>query len=343
MAIEVSATNEIGPEKPVVATMIGDPAGIGPEVIAKALATGDPHAVSRPVLVGHVPAMEWAVEVTGVPMTVRRTDGVAGAGLDPSIIDIIDEGHLDPNSYTIGEASAACGNATYAWLDKLDRMARSGEAAATIMAPVNGDSLKMANAQQPVFNVEQGQSYLALLSGPLRIVHLTDHVPLRAVSDMITQEAVLRAIMMIRDRFVGWGVPSPRVAVCGFNAHALGREDNEQIAPAVEAAAADGVDVVGPIAPDTVFRHCIEGRYDIVLAMFHDQGHIAVKTWGFVGNCAMILSLPYIHMSVGHGTAFDIVGQNLAHHEMILTAMTEAASLAAGRGFLSAFPASDER
>lgn len=320
--------------KPVVATMIGDPAGIGPEVIAKALATGEPHATSRPILVGHAPAIESAVEMTGVPLTVRRVHDVEGAGMDPSVIDIIDQGELEPGSYTLGHESAACGNASYAWLDKLDAMARSGEAAATIMAPINAGSLRMADNPKPVFNVDEGRTYLTLLSGPLRVVHLTDHVPLRAVPKMITRDAVLDAIRAVDDRLRAWGVTNPRLAVSGFNAHAHGREDVEQISPAVQEAAAEGIDVSGPIAPDTVFRHCIDGRYDLVLAMYHDQGHIAVKTWGFVGNCAMILGLPYIHMSVGHGTAFDIVGQNVARHEMILSAMTEAASLAAGRGFL---------
>ncbi len=319
--------------KPVVATMIGDPAGIGPEVIAKAIATGEPHAVSRPVLVGHAPAMEWAVEATGGDLGVRRVDGVEGAGLDPSVIDIIDDGDLEPGGCRLGEASAACGNASYAWLDRLDRMARSGEAAATIMAPINADSLRMADQRRPVFSVEHGETYLTLLSGPLRIVHLTDHEPLRAVPELITRDAVARAIEVIHERFGDWGVTAPRIAVSGFNAHAKGREEADGIAPGVEEAAAAGIDVVGPISPDTVFRHCIDGRHEVVLAMYHDQGHIAVKTWGFVGNCAMILGLPYLHLSVGHGTAFDIVGQNLARHEMILSAMTEAASLAAGRGF----------
>jgi 4-hydroxythreonine-4-phosphate dehydrogenase len=158
------------------------------------------------------------------------------------------------------------------------------------------------------------------------------------VPELITRDAVTRAIEVIHQRFGDWGVTAPRIAVSGFNAHGKGREEADRIAPAVEEAAAAGIDVVGPIAPDTVFRHCIEGRHDVVLAMYHDQGHIAVKTWGFVGNCAMILGLPYIHLSVGHGTAFDIVGQNLARHEMILSAMTEAASLAAGRGFRPTVP-----
>ncbi|MGD9693894.1 MAG: PdxA family protein [Acidimicrobiia bacterium] len=323
----------IAQSKPLVAIMIGDPAGIGPEVIAKAIATGLPHAVSRPVLVGHAPAMEWAVEISGVDLVVRRIEHVDDAGLDPSVIDIIDDGDLEPGSYRLGEASAACGNASFAWLDRLDQMARSGQVAATIMAPINADSLRLSNQRRPVFSIEQGSTYLTLLSGPLRIVHLTDHEPLRAVPELITRDAVVQAIEVIHERFSAWGVTDPSIAVSGFNAHAKGREEADRIAPAVEEAAARGIDVVGPISPDTVFRHCIDGRNDVVLAMYHDQGHIAVKTWGFVGNCAMILGLPYLQFSVGHGTAFDIVGQNLARHEMILSAMTEAASLAAGRGF----------
>jgi 4-hydroxythreonine-4-phosphate dehydrogenase len=121
--------------------------------------------------------------------------------------------------------------------------------------------------------------------------------------------------------------------VAGLNAHAYGDEDKHQIAPGVERAKAEGIDVTGPAPPDSVFRWCIDGRYDVVLAMYHDQGHIAVKTWGFVGNCAMILGTPYIHLSVAHGTAFDIVGKGIANHEMMLTAMRQAASLGAGKGF----------
>ena len=132
------------------------------------------------------------------------------------------------------------------------------------------------------------------------------------------------------------GIESPRLGMCALNPHngengAFGRQEIDHIRPAVEAARQKGIDIQGPFPCDTIFLK--REHFDGIVTMYHDQGHIAVKTWGFVGNCAMILGLPYLQFSVGHGTAFDIVGQSLARHEMILSAMTEAASLAAGRGF----------
>lgn len=320
--------------KPIVGTMIGDPAGIGPEVVVKSLASGEPYEMSRPVLIGCIEAVEQAIEITGTHFRIRRVSDTSDVGLDPDVIDIMDTGQLDPKDYRLGEETAACGRATANWLQELNQLASSGKIKGSIMGPVNTGSLKLADRFDAVVNIEPGSTYLTLFTGPLRIVHLTDHIPLRDVSKLISRDLVYGALRTIHDSFHGWGVKNPRIAVCGFNPHAYGDEENKEMVPAVERAKAEGIGVSGPIAPDTVFRHCIDGRYDIVLAMYHDQGHIAVKTWGFVGNCAMILGIPYIQMSVAHGTAFDIVGQNKASHEMMLMAMKQTASLAAGRGFL---------
>ena len=122
--------------------------------------------------------------------------------------------------------------------------------------------------------------------------------------DIISPDLVYKALRTIHDDFTRWGIPNPRIVVAGLNAHAYGEEDKTQIAPGVERARAEGINVTGPAPPDSVFRWCIDGQYDVVLAMYHDQGHIAVKTWGFVGNCAMILGMPHIHMSVAHGNGF---------------------------------------
>ena len=319
---------------PIVATMIGDPAGVGPEVIAKALATGEPYTRSRPVLIGSCAVMERAVETTHVPMQVRSVGSVADGGLDSSFLDVLDTGQLDVNEFQIGEESIACGRATGAWMAEMDELARTGQAQATIMGPINSGAMKRAGTLDQVVNVEPGRTYLTLISGPLCVVHLTDHVPLKQVSDWIRSDRVLRAIQLIDDSFRGWGVSNPRIAVSGFNPHASGEEEEREIVPAIMRGRDQGIDVSGPISPDTVFRQCIEEQFDIVLAMFHDQGHIAIKTWGFVGNCAMFLGTPHLFLSVAHGTAFDIVGKNLASHEMMLTAMNQAASLAAGSGFV---------
>lgn len=323
-----------GNEKPIVATMIGDPAGIGSEVVVKSLATGEPYEMSRPVVVGAACAVEQAIEITGTNLRVRAVTDTADVGLDPDVIDVLDSGKLGPNDYQLGVESATCGNVTADWLAELNQLSADGKVDGGIMGPVNTGSLKLANRFDAVVNVEPGSTYLTLFSGPLRVVHLTDHVPLRDVSGLISEELVLSALHTIHESFSGWGVRDPRIAVCGFNPHAYGDEEDRAMKPAVERARADGINASDPIPPDTVFRHCIDGRYDIVLAMFHDQGHIALKTWGFFGNCAMILGLPYIQMSVAHGTAFDIVGQNKASHEMMLSAMKQTASLAGGKGFL---------
>ena len=142
-----------------------------------------------------------------------------------------------------------------------------------------------------------------------------------------------KAITQLNEALKTWGIAKPRIAVAGLNPHASGKEEEQEIKPGVEKAAAQGIDVTGPIAPDSVFRHCIDGLYDVVLAMFHDQGHIAIKTWGFSGNCALIMGPPYLHMSVAHGTAYDLVGTGTADHTMMLEAMKLTGNLAAGNGF----------
>jgi len=320
-------------DKPIVATMIGDPAGIGPEVVAKALATGEPYQQSRPLLIGSVEVMEQALEMTGVDMTVRKVESAAEAGNDPKVMDVLDSGLISVSDYELGVETASCGAATAAWMGEMKDLAESGQVQGTIMGPINTGSLKLADKLGSLMGDQRPETFLTLFTGPLRIVHLTDHEPLNSVSGLIKKERVHEVLGLMHTSFSEWGVENPRIGVAGFNPHAMGVEDAEEIAPGVELAKADGINVTGPISPDTVFRHCIDGVYDIVLAMYHDQGHIAVKTYGFVGNCAMFLGLPFLQMSVAHGTAFDIVGQNIASHEMILMAMNQTASLAAGDGF----------
>jgi 4-hydroxythreonine-4-phosphate dehydrogenase len=159
-------------------------------------------------------------------------------------------------------------------------------------------------------------------------------MPLRQVCDVITADLVHSALIQLDAAMRGWGIASPRIVVAGLNPHATGPEDANEIAPGVSRARDCGVDATGPVSPDAVFRQCIEGRYDMVLAMCHDQGHIAVKTWGFSGNCVIIMGPPYLHMSVAHGTAYDIAGTGKADASMMRSAMIMAGDLAAGRGFM---------
>lgn len=322
-------------KKPVLAITPGDPGGIGPEVVAKALATGQPYQVCRPLVVGSFELMERGLRIAGVDLELRRVDGVEGAGEEPGRVDVLDSGALDPSDIELGVAKAECGRANGEWLRQAAELALSGAVDGTVMAPVNAEAMVKGQAIGAIVGTDETSRYLTLISGPLRVVHVFDHVPLEDVCARVSSDLVLGALRKTHESLTRWGIAAPRIAVAGLNPHAHGAQEKRAIAPAAERARAEGLDVSGPIAPDTVFRHCIDGRYDVVVAMFHDQGHIAVKTWGFVGNCALFLGTPYLFMSVGHGTAYDIVGKGSANHEMILAAILQGASLASGRGFLN--------
>lgn len=318
-----------------VGVVIGDPCGIGPEVVVKAWVSGRLHAVCRPVLIGSAAAMRQALRVAGVTASVRVVAGPEDILDRSDVLDIIDSEALDPADITPGVDTAACGRASAVWLDEADQLARAGRLGATVMGPISAEAMRMAGVLDRVINVKPGESYLLLASGPLRVAHLTDHLPLRDISALITADLIALTLHRLDAALRQWGIAQPRIAVAGFNPHAKGLEDETQIAPGVARARAEGIDVVGPVSPDTVFRHGIEGRYDLILAMYHDQGHIAIKTWGFSGNIALVVGPPYVHVTVAHGTAYDIVGRGVADPSMLLNAILTAASLAGGRGFAS--------
>ena len=321
---------------PTITITAGDPCGIGPEILAKSLAVGAVQQVCTPVIVGSQFAIDRGIEFASVDLKTRRIDDIGSARAEAGTIDVLDNGELSPQDITLGMANAACGAANALWLKHAAQLASSGQAQATVMAPVNSKALALSKHDlTDVFGKDPSNRYLTLLSGPLRVVHIFDHVYLEDVCRQITTPIVSKAIERTNEILTDWGVPNPRIGVAGLNPHALGPQEDQAITPGIKVAQQLGIDVHGPIPPDTVFRHCIDGRYDVVIAMFHDQGHIAVKTWGFVGNCALFLGAPYLFLSVGHGTAYDIVGKGIANHEMILTAMLQAASLAAGNGFLA--------
>lgn len=320
--------------RPIIATSIGDPAGIGAEVIAKAWTSGEAHRLSRPVLTGSVYVMEQGVEIAKVRAKVRKIQSLDELGDTPEVIDILDSGAFDPKDLQICKDTVAGGLASAKWMNEADALARSGKAAASVFAPISSGSLKMAGKLDAVIPINPGETYLFLVSGPLRIMHLTDHMPLRRVIDVISEDLVLSSLKTLDATMRKWGIANPRIIVAGLNPHAQGEEDANRLTPAVKRAAAAGINVEGPASPDAVFRQCIEGKYDVVLAMYHDQGHIPIKTWGFSGNCAIVVGLPFLNMSVAHGTAYDIAGKGIADHTMMLSAMKMAGSLSSGAGFI---------
>jgi 4-hydroxy-L-threonine phosphate dehydrogenase PdxA len=316
---------------PIVATMIGDPAGIGPEVSVKALATGLPQRDSRVLLIGSIDAVDKAIACSGVTLKTRRIESVAQARFEPDTIDVLDAGMLAPDEWRMGEPSAASGRAVWSWLETAATLAEEGHIQGWIMGPIDRKSLKMGVGLSDDVEVAPPDTYLLRMGDGLIVVPISEHLALREVPGTVTRARVGEALTLLHETLERWGLRSPRIAVAGLNPHARGTEELQAIGPAVQDAKARGIDVRGPVSPDSVFRQCIEKRHDAVLTMYHDQGQIALKTVSFEGACSVYMGLPYVHLTVPHGSAFDIAGKGVAQHRSMLRAMRTAAALCAGR------------
>lgn len=302
---------------------MGDPAGIGPEVVAKALA-GD--------------------ELAGLAAwTVVGDSGVlrAAGGTPPASVHVVDLGLADSSGFETGKLSAACGRAGLAYVTTAARMCLEGEADAMVTAPLNKEAVTLGG--RPFSGHTEYIAELCGVSDPrmllvsdrLRVVHVTTHIPLREAC-RVTTAAILRTIELGRDAMLEMGFPQPRIAVCGLNPHAgennlFGGEDSREILPAVQAARTKGIDCHGPLAADTVFVKALRGDYHLVVAMYHDQGHIPMKLLDFDRGVNVTLGLPILRTSVDHGTAFDIAGKNQADPSSMKEALRLAARMAAAR------------
>ncbi len=334
---------DLDTQKPAIAITMGDPCGIGPEVVVKALADSRVYASCRPLVIGNTYAMNQAVKVTGLPLTVRETNDPTGAGLDPATVDVVDIHNLNPEDITVGQISVPCGKAAMEWVTKAGELALAGIVDGIATAPLNKEAASRAGYESightELLQELSGIKTIAtmLMSRNLRVVHLTTHRSLRVACDYVKQERILDFLQLTHDTFVKWGFPQPRIAAAGLNPHnsdggLLGNEEADEIAPAVQAGRERGIDAVGPIPADSVFHQAIQGRYDAVLAMFHDQGHIPVKVYGFEESVTANLGLPFVRTSVDHGTAFDIAGQGIAQHVSMLESIRLAVELARGNG-----------
>ena len=329
--------------KPVIAITMGDPCGIGPEVIAKALGSGEVYSICRPVVVGSAWSMEQAVDLTGARLTVRETESPSESGTSPAFIDVVDGHNLNPEDVIVGKVSPSCGKAAMEWVSMAAEFALAGQVDALATAPVNKEAASLAGytaiGHMELLQQITGAPDVAtmLMAGRLRVVHLTTHRSLRRACDYVTRDGILAKLELTRDSFTRWGIPEPRIAVAALNPHGsdgglLGDEEAEHILPAVEEARGRGIDARGPVPADIVFHQAIEGAYDAVLAMYHDQGHIPVKVYGFESSITANLGLPFVRTSVDHGTAFDIAGKGIAHHQGMVEAIKAAVALSLGNG-----------
>lgn len=327
---------------PVVAVTIGDPAGIGPEVTVKALGRREVWNCCRPLVVGDVRVLEKAAALGGGIAALRRVYQASDAAFDPCRPDVLDVRNVDPATLEPGRVSRASGAASVDYVRRAVALVQTGEAEALTTGPINKAALKAAGIPYightellaALLGEERVTTMLATTG--LRVVHVTRHVALAQVAALITREHVLETIRLTHAGLLPMGFPQPRVAVAALNPHGgddglMGREEIEAIAPAVQAARTEGIDAVGPIPADSVFFRAIRGEFDAVVAMYHDQGHIPIKTHGFERSVTVTLGLPIVRTSVDHGTAFDIAWKGLASEESMVEAICLAAQLAVGR------------
>jgi 4-hydroxythreonine-4-phosphate dehydrogenase len=337
--------------RPRIALTMGDAAGVGPEVIARAWGEADLFALARPLVLGDAGTMARALETVGGTAALVPIDHPGAADPGPGRMPVLQATAEDLSGVRLGTIDARAGRAAYDGLALGIDLARSGRVDAITTLALNKESLRAAGVEHPghteILAERCGVADVAMMlhvgppvtagAGGLGVIHATLHVPLHAVFDLLTP-ARLAASIRLADAAMRPFLDGrrPRIALAGLNPHAgehglFGREEIDLIAPAVEAARAAGFDASGPIAADTLFSRALAGGFDAVIAMYHDQGHVALKSVGFDHAVNVTLGLPIIRTSVAHGTAFDIAGRGKARTTSLLAAVRVAAQLAAAK------------
>ena len=340
-------------ERPILGITMGDPASIGPEIAAKALAEADVYAKARPFVLGDKAVMADALRITRLPLVLNPIASAGDARFVRGTLDLLDFSNVDMARHEYGKVSAMCGKASVEYIEKGIAMAMANEIDAVVTGPIHKESINQAGCPHPghteIFGTLTGTKDYAmmLVGGDLRVVHVSTHVSLRQAVERTKKPRILTVIRLAHRALKALGIAVPKIAVAGLNPHAgehglFGDEEIKEIIPAIEAARAEGIVVEGPIAPDTVFGRTRGGLYDIVVCMYHDQGHIPLKTLGFtfdkatqkwtsVAGVNVTLGLPIIRTSVDHGTAFGKAGKGTAAHDSMLDAIEVAVKLAQGR------------
>ncbi|MCI9195386.1 MAG: 4-hydroxythreonine-4-phosphate dehydrogenase PdxA [Angelakisella sp.] len=353
-------------KKPVIGITMGDPAGNGPEITIKALAHAGLYDRCAPIVVGDAAILEQAARFVGrQDMTIHRCKKVSDALFVPGTVDVL---HLDLiqdlERFQLGKVSVEGGNAAFQCVRRVIRLAQAGEVDATCTNALNKEAM---NKALEFYRGERSDGYthfdghteiyatytntkkytMMLAHHDLRVVHVSTHVSLREACERVKKDRVLEVIEIAAEACREMGIPHPRVAVAGLNPHCgenglFGREELEEIGPAIQEAREKGIQVLGPVPPDSVFPEALGGWYDIVVCMYHDQGHIPLKTVGFVYDreaqgwkavegVNITLGLPIIRTSVDHGTGFALAGKGTSNELSLVNAIDYAVRMARGK------------
>lgn len=336
--------------RPIVGISVGDPGGIGPEVTVKALAVPKVYEQCRPLVIGDASVVRDALRFTGLSLAVNAVDAPEKGIYKLGVVDVLDMGNMPIDQVQYGVVTAQQGRASFEYVAKNIELAMAHRMDATVTGPINKAAINEAGfhfaGHTEIYAKMTGtRDYAMMLAeGNFRVAHVSTHVSLREACDRVKRERVLRVIELSHDALLKLGIANPRIAVAGLNPHCgegglFGTEEEREIMPAIADAVAKGMNVTGPVPPDTVFSKMAGGMFDLVVVMYHDQGHIPIKLkgftydeatgqWGAVAGVNITLGLPIVRVSVDHGTAFEIAGQGKANPDSMLDSIELAAWLA---------------
>ena len=339
--------------KPILAITMGDPAGIGPEIIVKALNNKETYEKCRPLVTGDASVMEWAVRQLGTEQKINIIHSVREALFEFGTIDVYDLQCVDMTVFEPGVVSPQCGNAAFVSIIKAIELAMADEVDGTVTAPLNKEALHKGghnfDGHTEIYAHFTGTKKYAMLLADkfMRVIHVSTHVSLREACDRVKKDRIIEVTELINDACRQFGFDNPHIGIAGLNPHAsdnglFGWEEEKEIIPAVNELKARGYNVDGPVPPDTLFAKARCGKYDGCVAMYHDQGHIPFKVVGFSWNketgkmdsaqgVNITLGLPIIRVSVDHGTAFDVAGKGIASEEAMLLSIDYATRMAVNR------------
>ncbi len=325
--------------RPFLGLTIGDPAGIGPEIVAKAVTQEEVRKACRPLIIGEAGTMRRAIRLCRLDLVIRSIASPAEITGDPGCLEVLDLKNTDTASCPPGVLAPHCGRAAVEYLNKAIDLTIAHELDGVVTGPVNKEAIAQAgftyDGQTELFaeRTRTKDYAMLLVVGRMRVLHVSTHTSLRTACDKVTRARVLTVIRLAHQVLRDLGSRQKRIGVAGLNPHAsesgrFGREEAAEIAPAVEAAKSEGIRASGPLPPDTLFHRHKLGEFDAVVAMYHDQGHIPLKLIGFHRGVNVTVGLPIIRTSVDHGTAFDIAGTGTANPRSLVEAILLATKFA---------------
>ncbi len=323
-------------ERPVIGIPMGDPAGIGPEIVVKALAEPAIHEVSRSLVIGDKNTLTQAMEICKVKLSINVVQQASEGDYRKGILNLIDLNNVDVKRLEFGKVQAMAGQAAFDYIKRSVEMAMSGEIDVLATTPINKEALKAAKIDyightEILADLTNTADPLTMFEvDKLRVFFLSRHVSLSKACDLVKKERVLDYIQRSYRALERLGIKDGSLAVAGLNPHSgenglFGREEVDEIVPAIEAAQREGINVVGPVPADSVFYFGLKGKFDAILSLYHDQGHIATKMVDFERTISLTNNMPFLRTSVDHGTAFDIAGTGMASPVSMIEAIKIAA------------------